>query len=74
MIVCVCNGLCERRCQEAAGRPQCRSVGCIYRGLGGRVRCGRCVPVMREIFAAAKARGPGAEFCHGAVADPSAAV
>jgi bacterioferritin-associated ferredoxin len=54
MIVCVCNALCERRCQERACEEDCRTVGCIYRGLGCRVRCGKCLPFMREIFAAAK--------------------
>jgi bacterioferritin-associated ferredoxin len=54
MIVCVCNALCERRCQERACERDCRTVGCIYRGLGARVRCGKCLPFMREIFAAAK--------------------
>jgi bacterioferritin-associated ferredoxin len=57
MIVCVCNALCERRCQERACKEDCRTVGCIYRGLGCRVRCGKCLPFMREIFAAAKDGG-----------------
>jgi len=74
MIVCVCNGLCERRCQEAAGRSECRSVGCIYRGLGGRVRCGKCVPLMRDIFAAAKEHAPRAEPCPGGTGAASGAV
>jgi bacterioferritin-associated ferredoxin len=50
MIVCVCNGLRERACRETAGSGRCRGVGCIYRELGCRVRCGRCVPMMQEIF------------------------
>lgn len=58
MIVCVCNALCEKRCQEFAGRADCRTVGCIYRGFGCRVRCGKCVPFMTAIFSAAK--GPSA--------------
>jgi bacterioferritin-associated ferredoxin len=57
MIVCVCNALGERRCQERACEEDCRTVGCIYRGLGCRVRCGKCLPFMREIFTAAKAGG-----------------
>jgi bacterioferritin-associated ferredoxin len=54
MIVCVCNVLCEQRCREAAGHPESRSVGCIYRRLGCRVRCGKCVPFMQDLFAAAR--------------------
>jgi len=55
MIVCVCNALAEQRCREVACRADCRTVGCIYRGLGCRVRCGKCVPFMQEIFTGAKA-------------------
>ena len=51
MIVCVCNGLRESACREVAANGRCRGVGCIYRELGGRVRCGLCVPMMQEIFA-----------------------
>ena len=60
MIICVCNALCEKRCLETAARPECRSVGCIYRALGCSVRCGKCVPFMREIFTAARSAGASA--------------
>jgi bacterioferritin-associated ferredoxin len=50
MIVCMCNGLREKACREVAANGQCRGVGCIYRQLGSRVRCGRCVPMMQEIY------------------------
>ncbi len=55
MIVCVCNALCDQRCKEVAGRPTSRTVGCIYRAFGCRVRCGKCVPFMQELFEHAKA-------------------
>lgn len=58
MIVCVCNALRERACRETACRPECRNAGCIYRMLGAQVRCGRCVPQMRLIFAEAKSAAP----------------
>jgi bacterioferritin-associated ferredoxin len=51
MIVCVCNGLNEGDCRAAVESGSCRTPGCIYRRCGARVRCGRCVPMMREIFA-----------------------
>jgi bacterioferritin-associated ferredoxin len=51
MIVCVCNGLRESACREAARSGHCRGVGCMYRLQGCRVRCGRCVPLMQEILA-----------------------
>ena len=50
MIVCVCNGLRERACVKLAGAGACRGVGCLYRLQNARVRCGRCVPMMRELF------------------------
>ena len=49
MIVCVCNSLREGACREAACRDECRGAGCVYRMLGARVRCGRCVPHMRAL-------------------------
>jgi bacterioferritin-associated ferredoxin len=49
MIVCICNALGERQCREVAARPETRDVGCVYRQLGCRVRCGACVATMRDI-------------------------
>lgn len=46
----MCNGLRERACRETAANGRCRGAGCIYRELGCRVRCGRCVPMMQQIF------------------------
>lgn len=59
MIVCVCNGLRDSTCRETAADDRCRGLGCIYRLNGARVRCGRCVPMMRELYAehAPRARG-----------------
>lgn len=71
MIVCVCNALCEQRCQEVAGRADCRSVGCIYRGLGCRVRCGKCLPFMHEIFSAAKEHASNGAALAGTATDRS---
>ena len=50
MIVCVCNGLRDSTCRKTAADSRCRGPGCIYRLNGARVRCGRCVPMMREIY------------------------
>ena len=55
MIVCVCNRLSEGACREAACRAECQGVGCVYRLLGARVRCGRCVPHMRSLLETAQA-------------------
>ena len=54
MIVCVCNGLSERKIRAAV---ECRgscTIGDVYRCLGCRVRCGKCVPFVAEIARAAR--------------------
>jgi bacterioferritin-associated ferredoxin len=58
MILCVCNALSEDDCREAACRPECRGVGCVYRLLGVRVRCGRCVPYVQAVVGETR----GSEF------------
>lgn len=50
VIVCVCNGLRDSICRETATDRRCRGPGCIYRLNGARVQCGRCVPMMRELY------------------------
>ena len=52
MIVCVCNRLREAACRETAASGRCRTVGCMYRLNGHRVRCGKCLPLMSELLAA----------------------
>jgi bacterioferritin-associated ferredoxin len=49
MYVCLCNGLTDRQVRGVA-----QSVGCsaasVHCSLGVRVRCGKCLPMMREIL------------------------
>ncbi|MFO1036695.1 MAG: hypothetical protein U1E45_07615 [Geminicoccaceae bacterium] len=60
MIVCVCNRLNEAACRDVAASGRCRTVGCMYRLNGHRVRCGKCLPMMGEILTAhAPATTPG---------------
>jgi bacterioferritin-associated ferredoxin len=58
MIVCLCNGLSEREVRAAAAKLGGDGVGELFRALGCRVRCGKCVPSMAEI--AREARPPPA--------------
>ncbi|HMR32269.1 MAG TPA: (2Fe-2S)-binding protein [Geminicoccaceae bacterium] len=62
MILCVCNGLSERDIRDAAATCRGASVGCVYRCLGCRVRCGKCVPyvadVAREAMAGSESPAP----------------
>lgn len=50
MIVCVCNALSSSSSASVAGSGRCRGVGCVYRLQGARVRCGKCVPMMQELY------------------------
>ena len=75
MIVCVCNRLSEAACRDTAASGRCRTVGCMYRLHGHRIRCGKCLPVMTEILAAhapetTPGAGIGAERAILAVAAP----
>ncbi len=49
MILCVCNGLSERDIRAAAATCRGATVGCVYRCLGCRVRCGKCVPYVADV-------------------------
>lgn len=75
MIVCVCNRLSEAACRDTAASGRCRTVGCMYRLNGHRIRCGKCLPVMTEILAnhapeATPGAGIGADRSIVAVAAP----
>jgi bacterioferritin-associated ferredoxin len=49
MIVCLCNGLSERDLRAAAAGLPGDGIGELFRALGCRVRCGKCVPYVVEI-------------------------
>jgi bacterioferritin-associated ferredoxin len=60
MYVCLCNGFTDRQVRAACGE----SDGCvsgIYAALGGAARCGKCVPMVRDILREATAGGATAE-------------
>jgi bacterioferritin-associated ferredoxin len=60
MIVCLCNGISERAACRIAHDGLCRNVNDIYRCLGCRVQCGKCVPELRRILESARATAPAA--------------
>lgn len=74
MIVCVCNGLRDKVCRETAASGRCRGVGCIYRLNGCQVRCGRCVPMMRELYEAHAPASPDTGPCGACMAEDAAAA
>jgi bacterioferritin-associated ferredoxin len=49
MFVCVCHGYNES-CVREALKAGPSSLGDLYRKLGERPRCGKCVPEMRRIY------------------------
>lgn len=54
MIVCVCNGLSERDVRSVVERHEVIGVGDVYRRLGCRVSCGKCVPYVAAYVHAAR--------------------
>jgi len=58
MYVCLCNGFTDRQvrqvCPAAAG-----STAEVYRRLGGNPRCGKCVPMVRDMVRRAEAQTGG---------------
>jgi len=50
MYVCLCNGLTDRDLRRAAAAGD-GSVAQLYQSLGCAPRCGKCVPVVREMLA-----------------------
>jgi bacterioferritin-associated ferredoxin len=49
MYVCVCNAITDRdiRAQAAC---ECSTVAMIYRSLGTKPKCGKCVPLVRQML------------------------
>jgi bacterioferritin-associated ferredoxin len=51
MYVCVCNAVTDRQIRTQSQCPRTRgTVAEIYRALGARVQCGKCVPTARSII------------------------
>jgi bacterioferritin-associated ferredoxin len=63
MYVCLCNGFTDRQVLSVADEGCCSTAG-VYRALGARPRCGKCVPtvlgILRRTGAAPDAPGEGA--------------
>lgn len=68
MIVCVCNNLSDRRLRAAAAAECGATPGALFRAMGCRPRCGRCLPEMRKLAQAGEAEA------RARAADPAALV
>lgn len=49
MYVCLCNAFTDGQVREEI-RAGAGTVAQIYRGLNCQPRCGRCVPMLREML------------------------
>ena len=49
MYVCLCNGFTDRQVRGLATVAE-GSAAHIYRALGVRPKCGKCVPMVKEIL------------------------
>jgi bacterioferritin-associated ferredoxin len=64
MYVCLCNAITDRDFRaHVEGEP--RTVSMVYRSLGVRPQCGKCVPFVQKLMRQA------AEFPHPPSAAPA---
>ena len=49
MYVCVCNAITDREIRAQAACEQ-STVAMIYRALGTKPKCGKCVPLVRQML------------------------
>lgn len=75
--MCVCNRLSDRQIRAAAASGECRTALEVYRRLGGRVQCGKCLSEVCRLFHEAHglahaARRHAHAHAHGADDEPPA--
>jgi bacterioferritin-associated ferredoxin len=49
MYVCLCNAITDRDFRRHA-EDEGRTVATIYRSLGTKPKCGKCVPYVRQLL------------------------
>jgi bacterioferritin-associated ferredoxin len=49
MYVCLCNGITDRDFRAHAVDENC-TVSTVYRSLGTKPRCGKCVPYVKQLL------------------------
>ncbi len=59
MYICLCNGFTDRHVRSTVEAGDC-SVAGVYQALGCAPRCGKCVPVVRDMVKDYR-RGLGAD-------------
>jgi bacterioferritin-associated ferredoxin len=51
MYICLCNGFTDGKVRKVARNGEC-SVSEVYRALGCKPQCGKCVPLVRDLIRA----------------------
>jgi bacterioferritin-associated ferredoxin len=67
MIVCSCNVLSDAKIKDALRNPACpRTPGAVYKCLGCKSSCGRCLETIKSIISesVAEEREPRVVSCH----------
>jgi bacterioferritin-associated ferredoxin len=49
MYVCVCNAITDGDVRAQA-QSECSTVSAIYRSLGKKPKCGKCVPLVCQLL------------------------
>jgi bacterioferritin-associated ferredoxin len=49
MYLCVCNAVTDRAAR-AQLKNDCLTVATVYRALGVKPKCGKCVPLVRQLL------------------------
>ena len=49
MYVCLCNAITDRDVRAQAECDGC-TVSAVYRSLGRKPQCGKCVPLVRQML------------------------
>jgi len=52
MYICLCNGFTDGKVRLVAERGECK-VADVYKALGCKPKCGKCVPFVRDLIRAA---------------------
>jgi bacterioferritin-associated ferredoxin len=49
MYVCLCNAITDRDFRAHAADESC-TVATVYRSIGTKPKCGKCVPYVRQLL------------------------
>lgn len=49
MYVCLCNAITDRDFRAQAAAENC-TVATVYRSLGSKPKCGKCVPYVKQLL------------------------